>query len=341
MDTKIFDIEKLNLKEKEKAIYEASQAIKSGELVIFPTETVYGIGADGLNYEAVSNIYKAKGRPSDNPLILHVCDLDMVRDVTDCDLGVLEKLAKAFWPGPFTAVLKKSEKVPLITTGGLDTVAVRIPDNDIAVELIRKSGTPIAAPSANISGKPSPTKPEHVIHDMSGKVKIILCGDKCRVGIESTIIDLTNEEPMILRPGIISATQISKVIGRTVAMDAAASIKNRESENDVKPKAPGMKYKHYAPSAQMIILQGKRSDVEREITEIKKQRESQGEKVGVILFEENDFENAARELFSKLRKMDDDGVDLILAGALDEKDEIGFAVMNRMLKSAGYNVREV
>ncbi len=341
MDTKIFDIEKLNLKEKEKAIYEASQAIKSGELVIFPTETVYGIGADGLNYEAVSNIYKAKGRPSDNPLILHVCDLDMVRDVTDCDLGVLEKLAKAFWPGPFTAVLKKSEKVPLITTGGLDTVAVRIPDNDIAVELIRKSGTPIAAPSANISGKPSPTKPEHVIHDMSGKVKIILCGDKCRVGIESTIIDLTNEEPMILRPGIISATQISKVIGRTVAMDAAASIKNRESENDVNPKAPGMKYKHYAPSAQMIILQGKRSDVEREITEIKKQRESQGEKVGVILFEENDFENAARELFSKLRKMDDDGVDLILAGALDEKDEIGFAVMNRMLKSAGYNVREV
>ena len=341
MDTKIFDIEKLNLKEKEKAIYEASQAIKSGELVIFPTETVYGIGADGLNYVAVSNIYKAKGRPSDNPLILHVCDLDMVRDVTDCDLGVLEKLAKAFWPGPFTAVLKKSEKVPLITTGGLDTVAVRIPDNDIAVELIRKSGTPIAAPSANISGKPSPTKPEHVIHDMSGKVKIILCGDKCRVGIESTIIDLTNEEPMILRPGIISATQISKVIGRTVAMDAAASIKNRESENDVNPKAPGMKYKHYAPSAQMIILQGKRSDVEREITEIKKQRESQGEKVGVILFEENDFENAARELFSKLRKMDDDGVDLILAGALDEKDEIGFAVMNRMLKSAGYNVREV
>lgn len=341
MDTKIFDIEKLNLKEKEKAIYEASQAIKSGELVIFPTETVYGIGADGLNYEAVSNIYKAKGRPSDNPLILHVCDLDMVRDVTDCDLGVLEKLAKAFWPGPFTAVLKKSEKVPLITTGGLDTVAVRIPDNDIAVELIRKSETPIAAPSANISGKPSPTKPEHVIHDMSGKVKIILCGDKCRVGIESTIIDLTNEEPMILRPGIISATQISKVIGRTVAMDAAASIKNRESENDVNPKAPGMKYKHYAPSAQMIILQGKRSDVEREITEIKKQRESQGEKVGVILFEENDFENAARELFSKLRKMDDDGVDLILAGALDEKDEIGFAVMNRMLKSAGYNVREV
>lgn len=341
MDTKIFDIEKLNLKEKEKAIYEASQAIKSGELVIFPTETVYGIGADGLNYEAVSNIYKAKGRPSDNPLILHVCDLDMVRDVTDCDLGVLEKLAKAFWPGPFTAVLKKSEKVPLITTGGLDTVAVRIPDNDIAVELIRKSGTPIAAPSANISGKPSPTKPEHVIHDMSGKVKIILCGDKCRVGIESTIIDLTNEEPMILRPGIISATQISKVIGRTVAMDAAALIKNRESENDVNPKAPGMKYKHYAPSAQMIILQGKRSDVEREITEIKKQRESQGEKVGVILFEENDFENAARELFSKLRKMDDDGVDLILAGALDEKDEIGFAVMNRMLKSAGYNVREV
>lgn len=341
MDTKIFDIEKLNLKEKEKAIYEASQAIKSGELVIFPTETVYGIGADGLNYEAVSNIYKAKGRPSDNPLILHVCDLDMVRDVTDCDLGVLEKLAKAFWPGPFTAVLKKSEKVPLITTGGLDTVAVRIPDNDIAVELIRKSGTPIAAPSANISGKPSPTKPEHVIHDMSGKVKIILCGDKCRVGIESTIIDLTNEEPMILRPGIISATQISKVIGRTVAMDAAASIKNRESENDVNPKAPGMKYKHYAPSAQMIILQGKRSDVERETTEIKKQRESQGEKVGVILFEENDFENAARELFSKLRKMDDDGVDLILAGALDEKDEIGFAVMNRMLKSAGYNVREV
>lgn len=341
MDTKIFDIEKLNLKEKEKAIYEASQAIKSGELVIFPTETVYGIGADGLNYEAVSNIYKAKGRPSDNPLILHVCDLDMVRDVTDCDLGVLEKLAKAFWPGPFTAVLKKSEKVPLITTGGLDTVAVRIPDNDIAVELIRKSGTPIAAPSANISGKPSPTKPEHVIYDMSGKVKIILCGDKCRVGIESTIIDLTNEEPMILRPGIISATQISKVIGRTVAMDAAASIKNRESENDVNPKAPGMKYKHYAPSAQMIILQGKRSDVEREITEIKKQRESQGEKVGVILFEENDFENAARELFSKLRKMDDDGVDLILAGALDEKDEIGFAVMNRMLKSAGYNVREV
>lgn len=237
--------------------------------------------------------------------------------------------------------MKKSEKVPLITTGGLDTVAVRIPDNDIAVELIRKSGTPIAAPSANISGKPSPTKPEHVIHDMSGKVKIILCGDKCRVGIESTIIDLTNEEPMILRPGIISATQISKVIGRTVAMDAAASIKNRESENDVNPKAPGMKYKHYAPSAQMIILQGKRSDVEREITEIKKQRESQGEKVGVILFEENDFENAARELFSKLRKMDDDGVDLILAGALDEKDEIGFAVMNRMLKSAGYNVREV
>lgn len=340
METKIFDIKKLNIKERERAFALAGELIKRGELVIFPTETVYGIGGNALDIKAIEKIYKTKGRPSDNPLILHVANFEAVRDITTGDLDRAEKLAEAFWPGPLTMVLNKNIKVPDRTTGGLNTVAVRVPDDETARRLIEKSGVPIAAPSANISGKPSPTKPEHVLEDMKGKVAGIILDGECSVGIESTIVDLTGKEVVILRPGKIAPEDIGRVIGENVKIDSAL-LANKPEEASKAPKAPGMKYKHYAPKAEMIIFQGARADVEQEIALIKNKKEAEGKKVGVIIFGEEDFEEAAKELFHRLRQMDKRGVDIILAAAIDTENSLGFAVMNRMIKSAGYNVKEV
>ena len=236
-------------------------------------------------------------------------------------------------------VLKKKDGVPDRTTGGLDTVAVRMPDSEAALRLITLSGCPIAAPSANLSGSPSPTRAKDVIADMDGRIDAIISGEDCRVGIESTVVDMTGETPVILRPGIITAENIEAAIGREVKYDEA--LLQRAESGDCTPKAPGMKYRHYAPKAQMTIIEGRRDRVKSEIERLKVLNERLGLKVGVILFEEQAFIEAAHDFFSKLRDLDNEGVDLILAGALSDKDGVGFAVMNRMFKSAGYNIARV
>ncbi|HUM56830.1 MAG TPA: L-threonylcarbamoyladenylate synthase, partial [Bacillota bacterium] len=247
------------------------------------------------------------------------------------------------WPGPLTLVVNKKPEVPDVTTGGLGTVAVRMPDHPVALELIRNAGCPIAAPSANISGKPSPTTTEHVIEDLDGRVDAILVGDMCRVGIESTVLDMTEEKPVILRPGIITADDIEAALNKDVGIDKAVLQKTSElpDNGENAPKAPGMKYKHYAPDAQMLVVEGQREKVKNEISRLKDLNEKMGNKVGVMLFEEKAFIEAAHDFFAELRELDRQEVDIILAGALSATDGVGFAVMNRMMKSAGYNIVKV
>ncbi|MEG0157275.1 MAG: L-threonylcarbamoyladenylate synthase [Anaerovoracaceae bacterium] len=336
MNTKILDATQEN-------IITAAEIIQDGGLVAFPTETVYGLGANALDEDAVSKVYAAKGRPSDNPMIVHIARASDIGMVTRMLSPTIVTLIENFWPGPLTLVVNKRDEVPKTTTGGLSTVAVRMPDSKVALELINLAGVPIAAPSANLSGKPSPTKAEHVVADLDGKIDAILCGEDCRVGIESTVLDVTGEVPMVLRPGIITPEQIEAAIGKKVSLDPSLSQTSVEGQGSeaFAPKSPGMKYKHYAPKAQMIVVEGQRENVKNEIQRLKTLNERLGNKVGVILFEERAFIEAAHDFFAKLRDMDTDEVDLILAGALADTDGVGFAVMNRMLKSAGYNIVKV
>lgn len=334
MDTKILT---------EKEIKEAAEILSSGGLVAFPTETVYGLGANALDPEAVAKVYEAKGRPSDNPMIVHICRASDIGQLTSRLSPDIVALIENFWPGPLTLVVKRKKTVPDRTTGGLDTVGVRMPDSKIALDLINWAGCPVAAPSANLSGKPSPTRAEDVIEDLNGKVDAILKGPDCRVGIESTVLDVSGDTPTILRPGIITAENIEAAIGKKVAVDPALYINRPRdvSGDDYKPKSPGMKYRHYAPKAEMTVIEGSRDNVKAEIERLKMLNERIGNKVGVILFEEKAFIEAAHDFFAKLRDLDRQEVDLILAGALSDTDGVGFAVMNRMLKSAGYNIVRV
>jgi L-threonylcarbamoyladenylate synthase len=337
METKILEPTKENIEL-------AGKVIAEGGLVAFPTETVYGLGANALDPDAVKSVYEAKGRPSDNPMIVHISRASDIGQLTRMLSPDIVNVIDNFWPGPLTIVVKRKPNVPLTTTGGLETVGVRLPDNKIARDLIEASGVPIAAPSANLSGKPSPTKVEHVIEDLDGKVDIILKGDDCRVGIESTVLDMSGDELMVLRPGIITADQIEAAVGKQVKYDPTLNVDPREIEADgeeFKPKAPGMKYKHYAPNADMIIIEGHRDAVKNEINRLRALNEKLGNKVGIIFFEEQQFIEAAHEFFARLRDLDKQGVDLILAGALSDVNGVGFAVMNRMLKSAGYNIAKV
>ena len=318
----------------ENDIAEAAGIIQQGGLVAFPTETVYGLGADALNAEAVAKVYEAKGRPSDNPMIVHIARASDIGQLTPMLSEDIVNLIDNFWPGPLTMVLKKKAGVPDRTTGGLDTVAVRMPDSEAALELIREADCPIAAPSANISGRPSPTRAGDVIADMNGRIDAVIQGDDCRVGIESTVLDMTGDTPVILRPGIITAEDIEAVLKKEVKYDEALLKDKQGEDGDIRPKAPGMKYKHYAPKADMVVIEGQRE-------RLKVLNERLGSKVGVILFEEKAFVEAAHDFFAKLRDLDNEEVDLILAGALSDFDGVGFAVMNRMLKSAGYNIVKV
>ena len=340
----------LILKPTKENIEIAAKIIRDGGLVAFPTETVYGLGADAMNADAVGRIYEAKGRPSDNPMIVHISRASDIGQLTRMLSPQIVEIIDNFWPGPLTIVVKKRPEVPDRTTGGLDTVAVRLPDNEIAQALISASCCPIAAPSANLSGGPSPTRAKDVIADMMGRVDAIIEGDDCRVGIESTVLDLSGEEPTILRPGIITAEAIEAALGREVKYDASLTEAaqhvqldpaNGVDEADFQPKSPGMKYKHYAPKAEMLIVEGERSKVKAEIERLKVLNEKLGNSVGVILFEEKAFLEAAHDFFARLRDLDSEGVDMILAGALSDSDGVGFAVMNRMLKSAGYNIVKV
>ena len=261
---------------KDEALTKAAEFIKNGGLVAFPTETVYGLGGDGLNSEAASKIYKAKGRPSDNPLILHINDQKMLHKIVNDVNSMAKKIMTAFCPGPITLILPKSDIVPSSVTGGLDTVAVRMPDNDIARELIRLSNTPIAAPSANISGRPSPTTAQAVYNDLHDRIDMILDGGACHFGVESTIVDCTEDVPIILRPGAITKEMLEELFP-VVKIDRAIVGDN------VVPKAPGMKYKHYAPKANMILFEGSSAKMVEAIASKMADYEKEGKKVGLVV----------------------------------------------------------
>lgn len=333
---------------------EACELIRSGELVAFPTETVYGLGADALRPEASKKIYTAKGRPSDNPLIVHISkfeDLVSIAKEVPCQA---RKLSDAFWPGPLTMVVWKNDKVPYETTGGMDTVAVRMPNHPVALQLIEQSGCLIAAPSANTSGKPSPTEASHVALDMDGKIPMILDGGSVGIGIESTIIDLTEEKPMILRPGYITRKMLMDVLGEDVEIDPAILTAN--IADGKKPKAPGMKYKHYAPKAELVLVEGETIQVVTQINRLVSEKQTSGKKVGVIATDETknqyhadyvvsigareDEDAIARHLYGILREFDDWDVEMIYSESF-ATPRIGQAIMNRLLKAAGYQVLQV
>lgn len=350
MQTKIYEIDSAHIDiEKMK---EAADFIRNGELVAFPTETVYGLGADALHPEASKKIYAAKGRPSDNPLIVHISKFeDLVSIAKEVPIQA-RKLADAFWPGPLTMVVWKNEKVPYETTGGMETVAIRMPNHPIALKLISESGCLIAAPSANTSGKPSPTQASHVALDMDGKIPMILDGGAVGIGIESTIVDLTEEVPMILRPGYITKEMLEDVLGEEVKIDPGLI----DSDSLTKPKAPGMKYKHYAPKADLVLVDGDVDKVVSKINELVQEKQQQGKKVGVIATNETkehykadivvsigaraDEDAIAQHLYQILRGFDDLDVDAIYSESF-ATPRIGQAIMNRLLKAAGHQVLQV
>lgn len=331
---------------------QAGKLIAEGELVAFPTETVYGLGGDALDPDASRKIYAAKGRPSDNPLIVHIADFDDMKRVAREVPEQAKKLADAFWPGPLTMIVWKSDAVPEATTGGMQTVAVRMPNHPVALELIRRSGCLIAAPSANTSGRPSPTEAQHVAEDLSGKIAMILDGGPVGIGIESTIIDLTEEKPMILRPGYITPEMLSEVLQEEVVIDPGIIA----ADDTRKPKAPGMKYKHYAPKAEMIIVDGAQDVVIHKINELTAAKRAEGKKVAVIATDETKDRYDAQVILSMGKRADEDAIAQHLYKILRECDEldvgeiysecfqtprIGQAIMNRLLKAAGHTVIHV
>ena len=325
------------------AVTAAAQHLTAGQLVALPTETVYGLGANGLDPVAVAKIFEVKGRPQDNPLILHIADPEQMelfcRDIPENAY----RLAEAFWPGPLTMVLPAKDIVPKCTTAGLPTVAVRCPDCGITRQIIRKAGLPVAAPSANISGKPSTTTAEHVYHDHAGKIPLIVDGGACRVGVESTIVDLTEDPPRLLRPGGITPEQLTQVLGNLV-IDKAVTAQLDLGEV---VKAPGMKYKHYAPQSEVVIVAGSRVAAARYIHE----HYAPGDRV--LCFEEElplyadcaplaygreaDAATLSAGLFAALRKLDDPAIGKVYARC-PEGGGVAYAVQNRLKKAAGFHV---
>ena len=321
----------------------AAEIIKSGGLVAIPTETVYGLGANGLNPDAVAKIFEAKGRPQDNPLILHVADAVEIEKFCHSIPESAYKLAEKFWPGPLTMVLPARDSVPKCTTAGLPTVAVRCPDNAVTREIIRLSGCPIAAPSANISGKPSTTTAEHVMHDHNGKIEAVVDGGPCRVGLESTIVDLTEDRPRLLRPGGITPEQLLEVLGDLVVDKAVTA----QIDKDAVVKAPGMKYRHYAPDCQVVIVSGSR---EKAAAYIKAHYES-GDRV--LCFEEelplyegcdplsygreSEVETLSAGLFAALRILDDPSIGMVFARC-PVGGGVAYAVQNRLKKAAAFHI---
>ncbi len=351
METEIKNITAQNSKE---IFCMAGELIRKGELVAFPTETVYGLGANALDGEAAAKIYAAKGRPSDNPLIAHIADMEALEPLVKQIPSKAKQLAERFWPGPLTMIFEKSELVPYGTTGGLDTVAVRMPNHPGALEFLRACHVPVAAPSANTSGRPSPTTAQHVLQDMNGKIPLILDGGKVGIGIESTIVDMTAEPPMILRPGYITKEMLEEVVG-AVAVDKVVVAKSVSElgTGDYQPKAPGMKYRHYAPKAEFMMYEGSRENVIAAIRKRQQEEQAQGKKTGIICTDESknryqgvhvvsigsreQEETIAANLYSVLRDFDDTDVEVIL-GESFYGDGLGQAIMNRLIKAAGYKL---
>ena len=351
-------------------VHQAAEIIKKGGLVAFPTETVYGLGGNALDPEASRKIYAAKGRPSDNPLIVHVSEIEEVVPLVSELPQDARKLMETFWPGPLTIILPKAPIVPYETTGGLETVAIRCPENKVTLSFIKEAGLPIAGPSANTSGKPSPTEALHVLHDLNGKIDMILDDGPVGIGVESTIIDMSGEVPTLLRPGAITTEELSETLGRDVEIDPA--IVAGGVKEGIRPKAPGMKYRHYAPNAKMSLVttsllkkkdysvsQEERETSDRMVSDyicsLIKDDLGEGIRVGIICCEETkELYDKAREkgvdikiighrseplsmtheLFRVLREFDDDKIERIYAESYSDRG-VGFALMNRMRKAAG------
>ena len=324
-------------------IDEAAKLLRTGEAVAFPTETVYGLGADATSDDAVSKIFAAKGRPGDNPLIVHIGAIEDLQSVAAEVPDVAKKLMDAFWPGALTIVLPKGSSVSDKVTAGLNTVGVRMPSHPVALELLRKTKLPISAPSANISGRPSPTTAQHVIDDLDGKIAGVVDGGSCEIGLESTVIDCSAGTPVILRPGGVTWEQIEAVIGN---VNVAESVSDDES-----PKSPGMKYKHYAPAAPMFVVRGSHEFFDRVINDAR----ADGKRAGILVTDENrdrytadviltcgsgkDASSIARELYDVIRRFDAYDLDVIYCESFGQSG-IGAAIMNRLLKASGNRIIE-
>lgn len=348
MVTKVITITEEN---RAAALREAGEIIKAGGLTAFPTETVYGLGGDALNPASAKKIYEAKGRPSDNPLIIHIANMEALPYIVEEVPATAKRLASLFWPGPLTMILKKSTRVPYETTGGLDTVAVRMPVHDVALDFIEAAGGYVAAPSANRSGRPSPTTAAYVAEDMEGRIEMILDGGQATLGLESTIVDLTVEPPMILRPGFVTQEMLSVALGE-IRVDETLL----RADSGQAPKAPGMKYRHYAPKGELIVVRGDMRAVTVYMNEALRQGRAEKKKTGVIATDETieryqadvhfsvgergSAKAAAERLYRILRECDDEGVELILSECFDEEG-VGAAVMNRLMKAAGYHIVDV
>ena len=349
MKTKIIKIDENNIDYE--AVQEAGLILQQGGLVAFPTETVYGLGGDALNESSSARIYAAKGRPSDNPLIVHISNMEALEKIVRNIPREAYLLAQKYWPGPLTMIFHKSDAVPLATTGGLETVAVRMPSHKTARALIDAAGGYVAAPSANRSGRPSPTVAKYVIEDLDGLVDMIIDGGEVSIGLESTIIDLTGDTPMILRPGYITEEMLKEAVGQ-VELDQTILDSNSEKA----PKAPGMKYRHYAPKGSLTIIEGEPAKVTAYINEQLVHLKAEGRKTGVIATDETaafyqgdsvksagsreDEDAVARHLFRILREFDEEEVEVMYAEAFS-KEGVGQAIMNRLLKAAGHQVIQV
>ena len=332
-------------------IEKAGRILKKGGLVAFPTETVYGLGGNALDPEASVKIYAAKGRPSDNPLIVHIADLEQLSEIVTEIPQKAMIMAEKFWPGPLTMILPKADIVPKETTGGLDSVAVRFPSDPIAQALIRAAGGFVAAPSANTSGRPSPTRAEHVMEDLGDAIDMIIDGGQVGIGLESTIVDFTEEIPVVLRPGYISLEMIRELLGEA-RMDKGLLI----TDSNIRPKAPGMKYRHYAPKADLTIVEGDEDAVIRAINEFAEKAAAQGKQAGIIATDETvqrypkgvvksigsreDEDSIGQHLFEVLREFDHCQVSAIYSEAFFTP-RIGQAIMNRLLKAAGHKMISV
>ncbi len=348
----------IKLAENDSAAFEqAAKILRNGGLVAFPTETVYGLGGNALDKEASKKIYAAKGRPSDNPLIVHVADIKAVKPLVTEIPDKARKLMEAFWPGPLTIILNASPIVPKKTLGGLSTIALRMPDHPVALKLLKSAKIPIAAPSANASGRPSPTKAEHVAEDLAGRIDMILDGGEVGIGVESTIVDLTGKTPIILRPGFITRAMLEGVLGQVIIDPAIARINEGEMITaDEPPRAPGMKYRHYAPKAPLTLVQGDTKQVNARLIKLAKKAHEDGLRVGVIcedgapiepyadavyhVGDRKDRLRLSQRIYDILRQCDADALDVIYADdfGLEFDEELGYALQNRLMKAAGGRV---
>ena len=328
----------------EAGIARGAELLRRGELVAIPTETVYGLAADASNEDAVRRIFTVKGRPQDNPLIVHISDLRMWEPLVRGIPADALRLAEAFWPGPLTIILKKSGAVPLATTAGLDSVAVRMPSHEGARALIAACGLPLAAPSANLSGLPSPTTAEHCRRDLDGKVPLVLDGGECRYGIESTVVSLLGE-PTVLRPGAVTAEQLAEALGKPVAVSHAATEPLASGETVA---SPGMKYRHYAPRAKVVLIESDRAAYLRLLEEapagtwgmVFEGDEVQAGRPTLVYGREHDAESQMHSLFSALRRLDDEGAERVYVRCPDHDGE-ALGVYNRLLRAAGFEVKHI